>query len=331
MIQMYDTNFNYPLVHEYVKDVIESGNLTNKDGTTGKYQSKLVEYYKMMTGAQWIVPVSSGMAAWRSLLMEFKRTTNTKPSVLISSLTYPAMQDLPDHLGYDVFQYDYIEGLSNIDEGILEHPPEIIVVTHLFGRLENVLEWRTCFPESIIVEDCSHVHGFRSGELIPGMYGDYSIFSMYPTKPWGTSEGGVLCANDWNPKINPYGFIAGGYDTSRMSEISAAIACGVYESRPLVTDWIRRKELGYKYFRYMKRPEGFVDTTTLHNGFYVFPLLFEEDIYSDKNAYIDHLRNNKVPLQVMYNYHGLQALCFPTNPNMTDDDVDEIIEKVNSI
>ena len=63
---------------------------------------------------------------------------------------------------------------------------EALIVTHLFGIVNNVKAIKAEFPELLIVEDCAHAYG------IDKLYGDFAIFSIGQGKLPSIGDGGIL-------------------------------------------------------------------------------------------------------------------------------------------
>jgi dTDP-4-amino-4,6-dideoxygalactose transaminase len=116
--------------------------------------------------------------------------------------------------------------------------PKAIVVTHLFGQLNQETEEIASFAKGeglSIIEDCAQALGARNLNGMAGSFGDLSTFSFYPTKNLGASgDGGAVAGNSSElsnkvRKLRQYGWsskysidLAGGRN-SRLDEIQAAI------------------------------------------------------------------------------------------------------------
>lgn len=69
---------------------------------------------------------------------------------------------------------------------------QVLIVTHLFGILNDVTEIRKRYPQLIIIDDCAHACG------IPSIEGDFATFSIGQAKLPSIGDGGVLVVQ--NPK-----------------------------------------------------------------------------------------------------------------------------------
>ena len=146
------------------------------------------------------------------------------PIILPNFGAYPtafACRQITDNLIYvdvDASMTIDITKLPNIQNGI-------IVPVHLFGnncQMKEIMEYAK-INNHIVIEDCAQSTGSGSGQ-----YGDYSIFSFYPTKPLSSmGDGGMICSNnnlEYFKKARVYGI----HDdilglNSRMDEFQAAV------------------------------------------------------------------------------------------------------------
>lgn len=68
----------------------------------------------------------------------------------------------------------------------------VLIVTHLFGIMNDIQRMRLLYPELIIIEDCAHAFGGHA------IYGDFATFSIGQAKLPSIGDGGILVVN--NPK-----------------------------------------------------------------------------------------------------------------------------------
>ena len=73
---------------------------------------------------------------------------------------------------------------------------QALIVTHLFGIINDVKSIREQYPHLCIIEDCAHAYG------IEHIYGDFATFSIGQGKLPSVGDGGILWADDkWRPCI----------------------------------------------------------------------------------------------------------------------------------
>ncbi len=89
----------------------------------------------------------------------------------------PVFLDVTDDLRLDM------EDLKRKASGL-----SAIVVTHLFGIMNDVKGIKESYPHLVIIEDCAHAYG------IEGLYGDFATFSIGQGKPLSIGDGGILLA-----------------------------------------------------------------------------------------------------------------------------------------
>ena len=87
----------------------------------------------------------------------------------------PVFIDITDDLKLD------IEDLRNKADTI-----SALVVTHLFGMVNDVQKIKKEFPNLIIIEDCAHAYGIKQ------LYGDFATFSIGQGKLPSIGDGGIL-------------------------------------------------------------------------------------------------------------------------------------------
>lgn len=108
-----------------------------------------------------------------------------------------------------------------------------IIVVHMFGCPVDEIEEIKSFCEKrrlILIEDCSQAHGAEYPDQIKaGNFGDYSVFSFYPTKNLGAmGDAGAIITKSASKAsllrvMRRFGGETNSGLTSRMDEIQAAI------------------------------------------------------------------------------------------------------------
>lgn len=68
---------------------------------------------------------------------------------------------------------------------------KVLIVTHLFGIVNEISAIRKEFPQLIIIEDCAHAMGCNCGHL-----GDFAVYSIGQGKFPSVGEGGILRVNN---------------------------------------------------------------------------------------------------------------------------------------
>ena len=141
----------------------------------------------------------------------------------------------------------------------LDNPVRAVVVTHLYGRLadvETIVD--LCAERSIpVIEDCAQAHGANRGGRRAGSFGLAGCFSFYPTKNLGAiGDGGAIVTNDdafaasvrslrqygWSGK---YHVCQPGGRNSRLDEVQAAVLAAKLS---FLDGWnARRRDIAQRY------------------------------------------------------------------------------------
>ncbi len=235
-----------------------------------------------------------------------------------------------------------------------------VIVTHLFGRLADIASiHRICSEHGIpLLEDCAQAHGARLDGRMAGSFGAISCFSFYPTKNLGAmGDGGALCTSDpviagrirtlrqygWGKKYNvdyPSG------KNSRLDEIQACILKvklryldGWNDARRAIAS---RYQLGIVNPLITRKPEPSGEGYVAH--LYVLET-------QDRAGLMAWLKEKGVPCDVHYpvpdhrqkifgdTYKDIvlehteraceRVLTLPCFPEMTEQEIDHVIEAVN--
>jgi dTDP-4-amino-4,6-dideoxygalactose transaminase len=96
--------------------------------------------------------------------------------------------------GYEIVFIDVTKELT-IDENDLRRKSDslsAIIITHLFGVINDVQKIRSEYPDLIVIEDCAHAFGVEEC----GKSGNFSAYSIGQGKFPSVGEGGFLRVND---------------------------------------------------------------------------------------------------------------------------------------
>lgn len=237
---------------------------------------------------------------------------------------------------------------------------DAVIVTHLYGLLANVREIvELARAQGIpVVEDCAQAHGAGLDGRKAGSFGDISCFSFYPTKNLGAlGDGGavVTSRDDLAGKVRQlrqYGWsgkyhasLPGGRN-SRLDEMQAAL---LRVMLPRLDQWnARRREIAARYSREIKHSK--VTVPAVGGNDYVAHLYVIRA--QGRDGLKQHLADAGIPTDVHYPvpdyaqeacrhlFEGLrlpateqacgEVLTLPCFPELTDDEVDFIVARVNS-
>lgn len=108
--------------------------------------------------------------------------------VLVPSLTFCATLNAVLEVGANPVLYDYQGDVSHVKDA------KAIVPVHLWG--EKAVFHGIDDERVKVIEDCAHAFGGSFYGYSLGTFGDFSVFSFYPTKNITTGDGGmVVCKN----------------------------------------------------------------------------------------------------------------------------------------
>jgi dTDP-4-amino-4,6-dideoxygalactose transaminase len=214
-----------------------------------------------------------------------------------------------------------------------------------------------------VIYDAAHAFGVEneSGSILK--YGDLSVLSFHATKVYNTFEGGAIVCPDAKSKLRinqlkNFGFVdevtvvAPGIN-GKMSEINAAF--GLLQLKYLDAALERRRQIDARYVAALAHVQGIrcvrPHQTARPNHAY-FPILVEPRFRMGRDALYTRLRELGIfgrryfyPLITDFPmYRGLpsaqrsnlpvanriadQVICLPLHPNLTDAQVDRVIDAV---
>jgi dTDP-4-amino-4,6-dideoxygalactose transaminase len=237
-----------------------------------------------------------------------------------------------------------------------------IVLVHLYGQMRDLTGWqRLCAEHGLeLIEDCAQAHGARLGGKVAGSFGRAGAYSFYPTKNLGAvGDAGGLVTNDQAlaaraARMRNYGQSVRYHHpevglNSRLDEIQAAI---LSVRLAYLDEWTKkRRATAASYFdrvdnsaiRLLARPAA-PDAHVYH----LFVVCCEE-----REALQAHLKTLGVQTLIHYplpihhqepcrtvrrdpeglansERHATQCLSVPCHPQLSADDVRQVIDALNA-
>lgn len=259
----------------------------------------------------------------------------------------------------DIDPDTYTMCVKDLESKITEKTKAIVPV-HLYGQMADmdaIMELAKKHNLKVI-EDCAQSTGALYKGRMAGTIGDFGTFSYYPSKNIGAfGDGGAVATNsrenyDRLNMLRNYGQSKRYYhDTeginSRLDEIQAAILSA---QLPYVNEWnVRRREIAQRYTEGLK---GVVETPKeSEGGVHVYHLYVIQT--DDRDQLIEFLLEQSVQalihypipahLQKAYAYLNYKPgslpntekatqriVSLPMYPELTDDEVDYVIESVKA-
>ena len=338
--------------------------LTNNNYILGEELSKFEQSFAKYVGTEYAIGCGNGLEALHLILNAMN--IGEGDEVIVPSNTYIASALAVSYAGATpVFVEPKIETFtidpSRIEEKITSRTKAIMVV-HLYGRvcdMDPIIEIANKYNLPII-EDAAQAHGATYKGKQAGSFGIASGFSFYPGKNLGAlGDAGAVVTNDkdlaekvfslrnYGSKVKYYHDYKG-YN-SRLDEMQAAF---LNVKLPYLEKWNnRRKEIASKLLKGVKNPN------------IILPLPNDEDYSSvwhifairckKREALVEYLNQNGIgtlkhyprPMHLQKAYSELEIpkgalpiaeeisetqLSLPVYYGMSDEQVDYLIEKLNS-
>jgi aminotransferase EvaB len=259
----------------------------------------------------------------------------------------------------DVMPDTHSMNVDSLQRELARNTVRAVIATHLYGRLAAVEAMiAICKPLGIpVIEDCAQAHGATRDGRAAGSFGDAGCFSFYPTKNLGAlGDGGAVTTGDdaiaerlrelrqygWNKK---YRVSRAGGRNSRLDELQAAL---LLTKLPHLDGWnTARRALARRYANEIshariKCPTDFGTDNVAH----LFVLCCE-----DRDGFQRHLEARGIGSDVHYpipdhqqpaysasSFGQLpeterlagQVVTIPCFPEMEEEEIEQVIEAVNS-
>ena len=243
---------------------------------------------------------------------------------------------------------------------LAQQRPAALIVTHLYGRMVDMpmIVEMTRAHDVLVIEDCAQAHGALLAGRRSGAWGDLGCFSFYPTKNLGAlgDGGAVVTASvalaERLRGLRQYGWVSKyradlpGGRNSRLDELQAALLARML---PYLDGWnARRRAIAVAYSAGIVHPR--VRSSASGGEDYVAHLYVVR--CDEREALRTFLAEAGIPSEVHYplpDYRQLslagvvdsvelgatdlacsEVLTLPCFPEMTDEEVAAIIERVNA-
>ena len=344
-------------VPEFTKDMENAAidALRNEKFVMGESVFKFEEEFARYTGTKFAISVNSGNAALQLSLISLGITEKSK--VITSTNSFVASANCILMTGAKPVLCDINYDDGNIDIKTTNEKPEAIIPVHIYGNpcdfdsIKSVSETH----KAPIIEDACQAHGATFDHKKVGSIGDVGCFSFYPTKNMTVGgDGGMVTTNNEEIKKQIDSLRDNGrrtrteHDklgfTMRLNTVNAAI--GRIQLQTLDEKNKRRRELASLYKKFLgddcmldENPKG---TSVYHQ--IIIKHQKRDEIFS-------HLSKNNIGVAIHYPrpihkqplYENLgyslpisekfsnEVLSMPSFPQLKDDDVKIICEKINEV
>ncbi len=353
-----------PQYEKYRNDIME---LTDKIGRKGRYilDSEVREFeaaFAEYLNVKYVVGVANGTEALSLTMMAMgigkgdevittPYTAIPTASAIISTGAAPVFADIDP----ETFLID----IEKVKEKITPRTKAVIPV-HIFGNMVDIEALRKVVGDIPIIEDACQAHGSSIRGKKAGSLGFAAAFSFYPTKNLGGyGDGGAISTNDEElanklrltrmyGMVNKDTIVVNGINT-RLDELQAAIL------RRKLADLddmnLRRRKIAERYQNEITNPNVVFQKTAggVTPNYHICALKY----LGDREKLIERLEKDgiqtniyyKIPLHLQeanrylgYKENDLpeaeklcrQAMAITMYPELKDDTLDYVIERINA-
>ena len=344
-------------VPEFTKDMENAAiyALKNEKSVMGESVAKFEEEFARYIGTKYAISVNSGNAALHLSLISLNIEKGSK--VITSTNSFIASANCILMTGAKPILCDINYDDGNMDIKSTNEKPDAIIPVHIYGNpcdLDSIKEVSETHKAPII-EDACQAHGAIYDQKKVGSLGNVGCFSFYPTKNMSVcGDGGMVTTNNEEIKNKIESLRDNGrttrteYDklgfTMRLNTVSAAI--GRIQLHTLDEKNKRRRELASLYKKFLgddymlnENPKG---TSVYHQ------IIIK---HKKRDEILSHLSKNNIGAAIHYPipihkqslYENLgcslpisekfsnEVLSLPSFPQLKDDDVKIICEKINEV
>ena len=313
-----------------VSKILKSGWLTH-----GYYTKEFEKEFSKFTGAKYSNLVSNCTAGLHLACQSlgFKRGDE----IIVPAQTHVATAHAVKYTGAkpvlaDVNLYDGNINVENLEKKITKKTKGIIIV-HFAGYpcdMKNIL--KICKKYNLkLIEDCAHALGTKYNKKHVGNFGDYGVFSFYPTKQITSGEGGmVICnkkkLNNFISKNKAFGIdtdikkrkIPGLYNVNtlglnfRLTDFQACL--GFFQLKRYESELKIRKRNAKIYCENLKRLNKIKFHKYMENAsYFIFPIFAKPQI---RKKIINLFKKKKIGFSIHYarslndmNYYKNDKIC----------------------
>ncbi len=329
----------------------------------GKYADQFDKEFAEYLGVPYVQGVNNGTSALHCALASLG--VGPGDEVIVPANTYIASAWGVTYTGATPVFVDCTADTWEIDPSKIEEKitknTKAILGVHLygqpfdFGAVKKIANKYNLF----IVEDCAQAHGAKFEGKMVGTLGDLGCFSFYPGKNlYAFGEGGAVSTfnQDYDKYINVmknqgcnvrYYHEMIGYNY-RLEGLQGAV---LSVSLKFLPEWLeRRKYIGNRYMKEIKNPKIILQNHP-ENTETVFHL-FEVEVTDDPDKFLEYMKENDIEcnrhypvpchLQEAYKFLGYKegdcpnaeylakhCATLPLFPEMTEEEINLVIEKVN--
>lgn len=354
---------------EAVIGILKSGILTTKDGS-GPYARKFEEGFAKYIGVKYAISMNSGTAALHATLMAMDIRPGDEiivPSFTFTSTVEAVALMGAKPIFVDIDMATYCMDPTCFEEAITSRTKAVIPV-HLYGLMADMERINKIAIEHdiVVIEDAAQAHGGELNGKKAGSFGDFGCFSLYASKNITTGEGGVVTTNrreyaDLLCSIRNHG--AGRHESSerlghnfRLPEMACGI--GYYQLAKLPRFIESRRKNAMKLTSMLENISRLIlplEPKSYKHAWYVYTIRLRGCRAGERNKIVEKLINAGIQAAIYYStpvhlapfyrrkygFHthllpktetvARQVFSLPTHPNLTEEDLKYIGEKMKKI
>ena len=329
--------------------------LENEKFILGESVFKFEEEFAKYIGTKNAISVNSGSSALHLSLLAVNISNNSK--VITSTNSFIASSNTILSTGAEPILADIDESDENIDMKNNQTNVDAIIPIHIYGNpcdFESVKEFAET-KKIPIIEDACQAHGAIYEQKKVGGLGNVGCFSFYPTKNMTVcGDGGMVTTNNEEIKKKIESLRDNGRKTRtehdklgftmRLNTVNASI--GRIQLQNLDAKNKRRREIAAGYKKFLAEDCILPENT---KGMSVYNQIVLK--HKKRDEIFSHLSKNNIGVAIHYPipihkqplYENLgyslpisekfsnEVLSLPSFPQLKDDDVKIICEKINEI
>ena len=243
-------------IQKQIKKVLNNGQLTLGKNVL-QFEKNFADYFSM----KYAVAVSSATAGLHLSLLALN--IKKLDEIIVPAKTFISTANAALYCNAKPIFSDVNENSFQIEpdeiEKMITKKTKAIIPVHLGGNVCDMSKIKKIAKKNnlFIIEDAAHAHGSTYDGKFAGTLGDMGVFSFYPDKIMGSSDGGIIVTNNKNfykkllllrnvgrKSIGQYNYTEIGYNY-RMNEIQAIIADEQLRLLPSMIK--RRREIASLY------------------------------------------------------------------------------------
>ncbi|MDC3119130.1 DegT/DnrJ/EryC1/StrS family aminotransferase [Prochlorococcus sp. AH-716-K03] len=319
-------------------------------------ESKIVEDHFTKIYKRRCITTSSGGSALQLIHDAYKNVKR----IAIQSNTYFATSLPWVNSNKEIFlmgshSYSLMPSIE-IVKNVIQKGIDALIITHIGGypnpNIELIAE--LCSNNGVIlIEDCAHSPLVKINKKLVGTFGDAAILSFYPTKPIPAGEGGLAIIKNKSKafeieKMRDYGkskdengstrHLLPAFPNARLNEFAACIVNTIL--RNYISILNAKKKVSNLYHSKLDNnlllTRIYPDDLEIEASYYKFICFLEKSkyqtapVYDRENQLISIFRDNNINFEFIGDKEfAYNHICLPITCNMTEKDIDEILNNTD--